>query len=46
MIIDKDVTGGYFRVAISSYVEKANAKKAVKRVREKYNDQTFWIYKW
>ncbi len=44
MILPEDK--GYYRVAISSYVEKANAKKAVVRAREKYNDLTFWIYKW
>ena len=36
----------YNRVAIASYVEKANAKKAVTHLRNKYNDLTFWIYKW
>ena len=44
MILPK--VNGYNRVAISSYVEKANAQKAVVRAREKYNDLTFWIYKW
>ena len=44
MILPK--VNGYNRVAISSYVEKTNAQKAVKRAREKYNDLTFWIYKW
>ncbi|MCF6241338.1 MAG: SPOR domain-containing protein, partial [Bacteroidales bacterium] len=44
MILPK--VNGYNRVAIMSYVEKANAQKAVKRAREKYNDLTFWIYKW
>lgn len=36
----------YNRVAISSYVEKANAKKAVIKLRGEYNDLTFWIYQW
>jgi len=36
----------YNRVAISSYVEKSNAKKAVTKLRGEYNDLTFWIYQW
>ena len=36
----------YNRVAISSYLEKANAKKAVSKLRAEYNDLTFWIYQW
>lgn len=44
MILPK--VNGYNRVAISSYIEKANAQKAVKRARNKYGDLTFWIYKW
>jgi len=44
MILPK--VNGYNRVAISSYVEKANAKKAVVKLRKEYNDLTFWIYQW
>lgn len=44
MILPK--VNGYNRVALSSYVEKANAKKAVIKLRKEYNDLTFWIYKW
>ncbi|MEN8119536.1 MAG: SPOR domain-containing protein [Bacteroidota bacterium] len=40
------VVNGYNRVAISSYIEKANAKKAVTKLRNEYNDLTFWIYQW
>lgn len=36
----------YNRVAIASYVEEANARKAIKKLRTKYNDLTFWLYKW
>ncbi len=36
----------YNRVAISSYIEKPNAKKAVAKLRAEYNDLTFWIYQW
>ncbi len=36
----------YNRVAISSFVEKPNAKKALLKLRKQYNDLTFWIYKW
>ena len=44
MILPK--VNGYNRVAISSYIEKANAKKAVTKLRTEYNDLTFWIYQW
>ncbi len=44
MILPK--VNGYNRVAISSYIEKANAKKAVTKLRVEYNDLTFWIYQW
>ena len=36
----------YNRVAISSFVEKPNAKKAIAKLRVEHNDLTFWIYKW
>ena len=36
----------YNRVAISSYVEEANARKAIKKLRIDHNDLTFWLYKW
>lgn len=36
----------YNRVAISSYVEEANARKAIKKLRVDHNDLTFWLYKW
>jgi len=36
----------YNRVAISSFVEKPNAKKAITKLKAEYNDLTFWIYKW
>lgn len=36
----------YNRVAISSYVERANADKAIKKLRIEHNDLTFWIYTW
>lgn len=36
----------YNRVAISSYVEEANARKAIKKLRMDHNDLTFWLYKW
>jgi len=36
----------YNRVAISSYVEEANARKAIKKLRIEHNDLTFWIFKW
>ena len=36
----------YNRVAISSYVEEANARKAIKKLRVEHNDLTFWLYKW
>ena len=44
MILPK--VNGYNRVAISSYIEKSNAKKAVTKLRSEYNDLTFWIYQW
>ncbi|OQY01157.1 MAG: hypothetical protein B6I20_07925 [Bacteroidetes bacterium 4572_117] len=44
MILPK--VNGYNRVAISSFVEKANAKKNVIKLRKEYNDLTFWIYQW
>jgi len=40
------VVNDYNRVAISSYIEKTNAKKAVEKLRKEYNDLTFWIYQW
>lgn len=36
----------YNRVALVSYVEEANARKAIKKLRIEHNDLTFWIYKW
>ena len=36
----------YNRVAISSFVEKPNAKRAIDKLRVEHNDLTFWIYKW
>ncbi len=36
----------YNRVAISSYVEEANARKAIKKLRVEHNNLTFWLYKW
>ncbi len=36
----------YNRVAISSYVEEANARKAIRKLRIEHNDLTFWLYKW
>jgi len=36
----------YNRVAISSFVEKPNAKKAIAKLKKEHNDLTFWIYKW
>ncbi len=44
MILPK--VNGYNRVAISSYIEKTNAKKVVTKLRKDYNDLTFWIYQW
>lgn len=44
MILPK--VNGYNRVAISSYIEKTNAKKVVVKLRIEYNDLTFWIYQW
>jgi len=39
-------SNNYNRVAISSFVEKPNAKKAISKLKNEYNDLTFWIYKW
>ncbi|MBN1251021.1 MAG: SPOR domain-containing protein [Bacteroidales bacterium] len=36
----------YNRVAITSFVEKPNAKRAIEKLRKEHNDLTFWIYKW
>ncbi|MDF1546864.1 MAG: SPOR domain-containing protein [Bacteroidales bacterium] len=36
----------YNRVAISSFVDEANARKAIKKLRVEHNDLTFWIFKW
>ncbi|RLD74183.1 MAG: hypothetical protein DRJ10_17125 [Bacteroidetes bacterium] len=44
MILPK--VNGYNRVAISSYVEKTNAKKVISKLRKEHNDLTFWIYQW
>jgi len=37
---------GYNRVAISSYLAEAEARKAIQKLRVENNDLTFWLYKW
>jgi cell division protein FtsN len=38
--------GGYNRVAIVSYSQESEARKALKKVRAEHGDITFWLYKW
>jgi cell division protein FtsN len=39
-------SNGYNRVAIVSYMQEKEARKALSQLRSTHNDITFWLFKW